>query len=269
VTLRARAVSKAFRRRLVLDGVELSLDGPGIVRVEGANGAGKSTLLRLLAGVSRPTRGAVDAGGARAFVPERFRATGALRAGELLRLAGGEPALGIDDLLRRPMAALSQGQAQRVALAAAVTKRVDVLLLDEPFTALDAASAGELESRLVERAREALVIVADHEARLAPTTSLRVAGKRVEIGGAAPRVRIRTGPAATPPEGLAAPRSEGLSAPPPDGLSAPPEGLWAPPLAGAQRDGEGWLIELPRDEAQAALAALIAAGVEIREVRPL
>jgi ABC-type transport system involved in cytochrome c biogenesis ATPase subunit len=240
VTLRACAVSKAFGRRTVLRAVDLELDGPGIVRVEGANGAGKSTLLRLLAGVSRPTRGAVRASGDRAFVPERFRATGALRAGELLRLAGGQPALGIDDLLRRPMAALSQGQAQRVALAAAVTRPSAVVILDEPFTALDAASAGELEARLAERARTALVIVADHEARLAPGMRIRVADGTAALGGDEPsRLRIRTGVAA------------------------------AAPLPGAERDGAGWLIELPQDEAQAALAALIAAAIEIREVRPL
>ena len=240
MTLRARAVSKAFGRRTVLSAVDLELHGPGIVRVEGANGAGKSTLLRLLAGVSRPTRGRVEVEGDRAFVPERFRGTGALRAGELLRLAGGEPALGIDDLLRRPLAELSQGQAQRVALAAAVTKPADVLLLDEPFTALDAASAGELEMRLTDRARTALVIVADHEARLAPGMRIGVADGSARIGGLAePRVRVRTGPVA------------------------------AAPLPGAERDGAGWLIELPRHEAQAALATLIAAGVEIREVRPL
>jgi hypothetical protein len=85
-----RGVAKAFGRRMVLQAVDLELDVRGIVRVEGANGAGKSTLLRLLAGVTRPTRGRVEADGPRAFVPERFRATGALRAGELLRLAARE-----------------------------------------------------------------------------------------------------------------------------------------------------------------------------------
>jgi ABC-2 type transport system ATP-binding protein len=237
--LRADGVAKAFGRRVVLTAVDLELTGPGVVRVEGANGAGKSTLLRVLAGVSRPTRGHVELPGGRAFVPERFRATGGMPAGELLRLAGGRPVLGVEELARRPMAALSQGQAQRVALAAALTRAADLLVLDEPFTALDAESAAELETLVAARAREALVLVADHEARLAPAARVRVADGTAAMAAADERVRIRTGPTA------------------------------AAPLPGAEPDGEGWLAELPRGETQAALAALLAAGVEVREVRPL
>jgi ABC-2 type transport system ATP-binding protein len=193
--VRAHGVAKAFGRRTVLAAVELELAGPGLVRFEGANGAGKSTLLRLLAGVSRPTHGRVEQPRTRAFVPERFRATGGLRAAELLRLAGGRPVLGVDALLRRPMAALSQGQAQRVALAAALTNPADLLVLDEPFTALDADAAGELETLLAARARDALVLVADHEARLAPEARVRVADGTAAIVTGDERVRIRTGPA--------------------------------------------------------------------------
>ena len=175
--VRARGVAKAFGRGpAVLRVAELELAGPGLVLVEGPNGAGKSTLLRLLAGVTRPTRGRVEwTGAGRAFVPERFRATGALRAGQLLSLAGAEALLGVAELTRRPMAALSQGQAQRVALAAALGRPAAVVVLDEPFTALDAAAAGELERLLAARARESLVILADHEGRLSPTARVLVA----------------------------------------------------------------------------------------------
>jgi hypothetical protein len=85
------------------------------------------------------------------------------------------------------------------------------------------------------------VLLADHEARLAPAARLSVADGTVAVlgPGAAARVRIRTGPAASAP------------------------------LAQAQPDGDGWLLELDRAEAQAALAALVAAGVEVRELRPL
>jgi len=202
--LRASGLSKAFGRRApVFAGVDLELAGPALVRVEGANGAGKSTLLRLLAGVTRPTRGDVTwAGAGRAFVPERFRATGALRAGELLAAAGA-----------------GAGSA-----------------------ALDSGAGDELEQLLEDRARTALVVVADHEVRLEPGVRVRVAGGgavTIAPAGGEARVRIRTGPSASAP------------------------------LAGATADGGGWLAEVPRAQAQAALAELLAAGVEVREVRPL
>jgi hypothetical protein len=83
------------------------------------------------------------------------------------------------------------------------------------------------------------VIVADHEARLIPTARVVVAGGIAALARAdeVARVRIRTGPGAAP--------------------------------EGAQRDGDGWILELPRDEAQAVLGQLVRAGIEIREVRPL
>ena len=179
--VRVADVAKAFGRGPVVLRVDrLELAGPALVRVEGANGAGKSTLLRLLAGVTRPTRGYVEwAGAGRAFVPERFRATGALRAGELLSLAGAEPLLGVAELARRPMGALSQGQAQRVALAAALGRPAAVVVLDEPFTALDRDAATELERLLAARALESLVVLADHEERLAPDARVVVAGGEV------------------------------------------------------------------------------------------
>jgi len=192
--LAARGLRRSFGRVRVLHDLDLTLASGEALAVAGPNGAGKSTLLRLLAGLMRPTAGEVRVLGRplRGDAAEARRAIGLLSHHSLLyddltlaenltfaaRLYGLQrpadaaraalEAAGLaaraDDTPRR----LSRGLLQRAAIARALLHRPRVLLLDEPFTALDAASAERLRDALEARRAEGLglVIVTHHLAEV-------------------------------------------------------------------------------------------------------
>jgi heme ABC exporter ATP-binding subunit CcmA len=172
--LEAVGLHRSFGAARVLRGIDLRI-GPGeALAVVGPNGAGKTTLLRLLAGLMRPTKGEVRALGQRIEpgAPESRRGLGLLSHQSLLyddltllenltfaaRLYGladpkGTARRALDDVGLGPRAddrppALSRGMLQRAAIARALLHRPRVLLLDEPFTALDAGSAERLRAQL-------------------------------------------------------------------------------------------------------------------------
>jgi heme ABC exporter ATP-binding subunit CcmA len=192
--LAARGLRRAFGRVRVLHDIDLILAPGEALAVAGPNGAGKSTLLRLLAGLMRPSAGEVRvlgrvlAGGD----PDARRAVGLLSHHSLLyddltlveNLAFAARLYGLPhpaDTARSALAAaglasrahdtprqLSRGLLQRAAIARALLHRPRVLLLDEPFTALDAGSAERLRDELRARRAEGLglVIVTHHLAEV-------------------------------------------------------------------------------------------------------
>ncbi|PVE69801.1 ABC transporter ATP-binding protein [Microbacterium testaceum] len=188
--LTATGLRVAFDGVEALAGVDLTVPAGRITAIVGPNGAGKSTLLEVLAGARTPSAGRVEAGArTRAFVPQRAAVSEHLpvtvreivsvgawgRVGAIRRLC---PALrddidvamrqlDITALARTPFGSLSGGQRQRALLAQGLARRADVLLLDEPTTGLDAASA-ELNRRAIaaEIARGATVVCVSHDDRL-------------------------------------------------------------------------------------------------------
>ena len=168
----ARGVTRRFGRAVALRDLDLDLAPGTCLAVLGPNGAGKSTLLRLLAGLSRPSSGSVEIDGRAATHRASRGRVGYLGHATLLcpqltvrenlvyaaRLYGVRPARasaerllaaeGLEPWAERPAAALSRGQAQRVAVARALVHGPALLLLDEPFTGLDGGAAERLAERL-------------------------------------------------------------------------------------------------------------------------
>jgi NitT/TauT family transport system ATP-binding protein len=175
-----------------LDRVTLEIEPGGFVCVLGASGCGKSTLLNLVAGLDRPSGGAVHVDGRTTLMfqePALFPWLTAARNVELpLRLDGharAERRARVDELLamvhlrefasKRPHE-LSGGMRQRVALARALGQRADVLLMDEPFGALDAMTRDVLhdEVELIWRDTGLSVLFVTHNVREAVRLGDRV-----------------------------------------------------------------------------------------------
>lgn len=171
--LHLEQVEKDFGDFTALAQVSLRVNPGAFVLLLGANGAGKSTLLRLLAGLSRPTRGRVMVAGAEPHRSAPARATiGLLSHSTLLyddlsarenlsffarlyglstpeeRVAQALDAVGLEERQHHRVRTFSRGMKQRLALARATLHNPAVLLFDEPYTGLDQRAAAALSRQL-------------------------------------------------------------------------------------------------------------------------
>ncbi len=215
MSITATRISKRFGTAVALDDVSVDVPDQSLTALLGPSGGGKSTLLRVLAGLERPDAGTVRIAGADVTgVPVRERSIGFVfqhyaafrhltvadnvgfalavrrrpkkeiraRVEELLALVR------LDGLAGRYPAQLSGGQRQRMALARALAAEPRVLLLDEPFGALDAAIRAELREwlrRLHEQVPVTTIVVThDQEEALELADQIvLVHGGRIEQAG--------------------------------------------------------------------------------------
>jgi heme ABC exporter ATP-binding subunit CcmA len=189
--LTARNLSKRFGEKRVFGRVDVSLDAGGFLLVTGPNGSGKTTLLRVLAGLAAPTSGELELPprevvgylgheplvyreltplenlhlfGRLYRVPER-----AERVGMLLER------FGLWEVRHERVGTFSRGMQQRLGLCRVLLHEPELLVLDEPFNALDTAGAALLDETLAELTSRALVVATHDPQRVESLATDRLA----------------------------------------------------------------------------------------------
>jgi len=240
----ARAVHHGFRDLSVLDGIDLRVADGEVIGLVGPSGCGKSTLLELICGLAEPVSGSIEVEGAGtgegrlescAYMPQRDLLLPWLSAIDNAALAprnrgasaraAREEALplfarfGLGEFCDARPGELSGGMRQRVAFLRTLLAGKPVLLLDEPFAALDAITRGEMQEwlagALLTESRTVLLVTHDVEEALylcdrVEVLSARPARVVAELRPDAPRSPDRAGTVTDP--GFAALRSDALRA---------------------------------------------------------
>ncbi|GGE88285.1 ABC transporter ATP-binding protein [Sphingomonas prati] len=270
----AEGLVKSFDGKRAVDGISLRVPEGAIFGVLGPNGAGKTTTLRMLLGIidpdaghrtllgeARPIRAAHHVG----YLPEERGLYPAMTAREAVAFMGALRGLplregrvradalleeaGLGDSRLKPIRTLSKGMAQTVQLLGTIVHRPRLIVLDEPFSGLDALNQGRLEGLIRGQAREGVTVlfsthVIAHAERLCERIAI-IAGGRVRFDGSVdeargrlrPQVRVRTRAA---------------------------DGAWRAALpADAVTEGNGWSFALPESGVEPLLKALIDGGAGI------
>ncbi len=271
----AHDLVKDFGDKRAVDGVSLSVPTGSITGILGPNGAGKTTTLRMLLGIIDPTSGTrrllgrsapLDAAGEVGYLPEERGLYPAMTAREAIAFMGALRGLpiaegrrravdmlaehGLADWTNKPIRNLSKGMAQTVQLLGTLVHRPRLIVLDEPFSGLDAINQEKLEALIRREADGGATIlfsthVIAHAERLCERVAI-IADGRVAFAGAVDEARGKLRPVVR------------LSTRAPDGAwrsALPPE---------ARQESSGlWVFELPEGGPEPLLKALIDGGAGI------
>ncbi len=192
-------VTKFFGDFPAVRSVSFEAEAGSILALLGRNGAGKTTMLGMLAGISQPSQGSIQLGGASSNA-DRRRRVGILGHGQWLyddltaeenlrffarlyklenadeRIARWLADTGLERFSRSHISGFSRGMRQRLAVARAFLHDPEILLLDEPWTALDDRAIEFLSSKILEaRQRGATIVVCSHQLQEAISVATRVA----------------------------------------------------------------------------------------------
>ena len=185
-------LEKRYGRKRALRGVSFALPRRGFLLVTGPNGSGKTTLLRLVAGLAAPTKGTLTVEGERGdlgYVGHESLLYRELTALENLDLYGRLyrvperrersgmllERFGLWEVRADRVSTFSRGMTQRLALCRALLHDPALLVLDEPYTALDDDGAALLDSELAGLTGERTILLSTHDpARVAPLATQRL-----------------------------------------------------------------------------------------------
>jgi ABC-2 type transport system ATP-binding protein len=270
----ARDLVKDFNETRAVDGVSLQVPAGSIYGLLGPNGAGKTTTLRILLGIIDPSSGwrhvlgrqrPLEAAPEVGYLPEERGLYPAMHARDAIAFMGALRGLPLNearsraDVLlaehdlgewaRKSIRTLSKGMAQTVQLLGTIIHKPRLIVLDEPFSGLDAINQGRLEGLIRRQAEAGATIIFSthviaHAERLCERIAIIAKGKvafdgRVDEARAQlrPIVRLRTRAG---------------------------DGPWRSAIPGAaHRDGDEWVFELPEGGPEPLLRALIDGGAGI------
>ena len=278
LAIEARGLFKAFDGKTAVDGIDLSVPEGTIYGILGPNGAGKTTTLRMLLGIIDPDRGErrvlgrdhpLEAASEIGYLPEERGLYPAMKTREAVAFMGALRGLplatgraraegllkdnGLGDYVDKPIKSLSKGMAQTVQLFGTIVHRPKLIVLDEPFSGLDAINQGRLEALIREEAAGGATIIFSthviaHAERLCERIAI-IAGGKVRFEGRVDEARDRLRPQVR----LKTRASDG------------PWRSALPPRARQEEDGV-WQFELPEAGIEPLLAALISGEAGIQEL---
>ena len=277
LAIEAKGLFKAFDGKPAVRGIDIQVPEGSIYGILGPNGAGKTTTLRMLLGIIEPDQGQrtllgherpLEAAKIVGYLPEERGLYPAMTTRDAIAFMGalrglplevgrkrGEILLsenGLADYVHKPIKTLSKGMAQTIQLFGTIVHKPRLVVLDEPFSGLDAINQGRLEHLIREEASSGTTVifsthVISHAERLCERIAI-IAGGRIRFEGLVseardrlrPQVRLRTRVA---------------------------DGTWRQSLpADAHAREGGWEFELPDGGIEPLLKALIDGGAGIEEL---
>jgi len=277
LAIEAKGLFKSFDGKPAVRGIDLAVPEGTIYGILGPNGAGKTTTLRMLLGIIDPDEGErtllghakpLDAASIVGYLPEERGLYPAMHCRDAIAFMGALRGLplevgrkraeqllgdnGLGDYIAKPIRSLSKGMAQTVQLFGTIVHSPKLIVLDEPFSGLDAINQQRLEHLIREEAAGGATVIFSthviaHAERLCERIAI-IASGRVRFEGlvSAARDRLR-------PQVRLRSRAE--------------DGSWraALPEAAERRDGL-WLFELPERGIEPLLKALLDGGAGIEEL---
>lgn len=185
IAITCQHVTKQYGQKRALDDLTLSIPSGRVVGILGANGSGKSSLFRMIMGLTHPEQGTITVLGEQpgwksnrniAYLPDRARwypdhtVEQAFRWAESFlpgfdRQAADQLAKFMEMEMDIPAAGLSRGQEARLMLILCIARRVPLIILDEPFTGIDAPSRARIIDSLIDQVSDGdrTVLISTHE----------------------------------------------------------------------------------------------------------